>query len=358
MNTKNKKILLLMVFLSMLFCATQLFAEEEAGGAKPDKVVAAVDPSNGQPVYVKELVQSKAEPKSLVDSDNFKIEMAPYSVVEFLGDGSVSMLRGSVYVESKKERKILTPASQYEFIGQLVLSYDYKERSSSGFVMQGQARMQNPHQADHSAMLDKNQGATMVVGDVYPTAVRGLDPKKTAEWLTGYGWGEEKKNFFLKGFPAQGVASRSPALEDVSPEKLATKVGDPMITKEQALVGTNTKLEDYFSSIDTGDDKPHYYEDKLSTTAQLGGDEFKKNQKKKGLDPEDAALIPLPNVRIDTELPKLTVVSPEEQKIYEEQITAPTKVAKKDGKKSGRGLASVLPVKTKKKFCPKYNSSA
>ncbi len=338
---KNKKIFFIITGMCLLG-----LARAEMSNVSNQKKVAAIDSQTGAPVYTKSLLQTKSNSKKYIDSENLQIELAPHSVAELQEDRSFRLLRGSAYGDTKKERSISTPATKFDLVGKMIFSYDYREKSSSGFVLQGQTRMLNPHQADHSAILDKNQGATMVVGDIYPTAVRGLDYKKATDWLAGYGWTQEQRSSFLSDFPAPGVASRKPALEASSPESLAQREGDPIFTKEQALIPSSTKLEDYFAGIETGEEKPHYYEDKLSMDVKVGDDELKKNQKVGRLDPEDAALIPLPNVRIDTDMPTLSVVSTEEQKIYEEKETAPLLV-KKVEKKASRKIASVSIVAKK-----------
>jgi len=335
---------------TILFISTlALFLTAQVVLAKT--VVVAVDAQSGASIYASELITSKKNTRSFVDSENLRIDLAPYSVAEFNEKGVLKLLRGSAYVDSKKERIVTTASSTVEFVGKVLLSYDYKEKSSSSFVISGQARMLNPHQNDQSVLLDKNQGATMVIGDVYPSTVRGLNYQKTTEWLAGYGWNEEQRQGFLKNFPVAGKAgssgkvSRGPALEMDSPEKLAARESDPAPDPEAALISGNTQLQDYFSAIEKGDEKPHYYEDKLSMDVTVGEALAANKNKQSSLDPEDAALIPLPSVRIDTQLPQLMIVSAEEKKHYEEQEFIPVKTAKKE---VNRKLASIPSAESKK----------
>jgi hypothetical protein len=269
--------------------ATQLANAEE-------KAVMAIDGKSAAPIRAGELITVGADPRLVVDRNNVRYEIGPRSVGEFDADGGFRLLRGTVVSESNLERSLRTSGVRVDFVGKLLVSYDHKEKSSSAFVLEGQARMLNPHEESKTIRLDRFRGATMVVGEVYPQLVRQLDFASVDSWLKGYAWSEQRRSTLLKDIPRAGaIAAEAPKSEHL-----------------QAA-----KLEDYFSSIETADEfsQPDYYNRKFADPDQVIADaNAKKSGNGRGMTPEEAALISLPSTKIDMglELP-LQVLSNEEK---------------------------------------------
>lgn len=259
-----------------------VFAFAAQTAAAEGNTVVAVDAKSAAPVSSGELLSTGGEPRVVVDRNNVRYEIGPRSVAEFDSAGSLRLLRGTVVAESSLERSLTTSGAKVDFIGKLLLSYDHKEKSSSAFVLEGQARMVNPHEADKTIRLDRFRGATLVVGEVYPRLVRQLDFASVDSWLKGYAWSADRRAALLKELP-QGTVSSEPA----KPAHLES-----------------AKLEDYFSSIDTADEfnQPDYYNRKFSDPDQTVAEANAKKTNGKSMTPEEAALIALPSTKIDMEL--------------------------------------------------------
>lgn len=254
-------------------------AQPEA--AKAGKVSVAMNAEKGTPVYAGEIFSAGNHTVKLVDKLNAQIELAPYSVVEFAENSDLKLMRGSALVESRGERTMRTSTASLDFNGKVLVSYDHKEKSSSAFVVEGEARMQNPAEEGSGVRLERFRGATLEMGGVLPQLIRQLDLASLSSWMKGYAWPEEKSRQILKGLPAaMNVA------EDSAPTHLE-----------------ETKIEDYFSSIDTDDDsdtQPDYYERKFADPdAVVAEAKSKKSSSSKSMSPEEAALITLPSTKID-----------------------------------------------------------
>jgi hypothetical protein len=259
--------------------ATQVV--EEAAPAAAHRVSVAMNAEKGTPVYAGEIFTVGKNTVRLVDKLNAKVELAPYSVVEFSENADLKILRGSALVESRGERTLRTSTAEVDFNGQVLVSYDHKEKSSSAFVVEGEARMQNPAEDGSSLRLERWRGATLEMGGVLPQLVRQLDLASLESWMTGYAWPEEKRRQVLKNLPAAvNVADQS------APAHLE-----------------ETKIEDYFSSIDTDEDsdtQPDYYERKFADPDALVAEaKLKKPASARSMSPEEAALITLPSTKID-----------------------------------------------------------
>lgn len=239
--------------------------------------VMAVDAKTAKPIEA-ETVTSVPDEKIIVDKKNVRYEFSPKSVFDFQSDGSMRLLRGSVVASSAVERSVFTTSAKIDFIGKLVLSYDHKEKSTSAFVLEGQGRMINPHEADKTLLLDRFRGATMESGEVFPQLIRQLDFASVDEWLKGYAWEKERRVELLRDLP----------------QKIAVETPVPAHLKE-------TKLDDYFAAVEetleeTG--QPEYYDKKFGDQDRVV---MEANQKKsvKLVSPEQAALISLPTNKID-----------------------------------------------------------
>jgi hypothetical protein len=240
--------------------------------------VVAMEPAESTAILTQTILTSKGSARTFIDQRNVKIQMAPHSAGEFTANGEFKLYRGSAYYDSSMSVTTHTTNASVDFVGQVFVTYDYKEKSSSAFVVKGEARVKNPSNAERFIRLEKNQGATMLSGDVYPNMIRGLDITKVDSWLAGYGWSANDRSIMLASVPAQ---------QKTEPERKPAT--------------TDSRLVDYFSSIqaDEDEERPHYYEDKyeLAMTGTLDSNPYKPK-----LAPESAAMIVLPDTKIDKEL--------------------------------------------------------
>lgn len=246
--------------------------------AAPAGPVVALDAAAGRSYREGEMIEAGAKGLSLVDKKNNKIDLSPFTVAEFGEGGAFRLLRGAVVAESRGESFVRTSGARVDYTGRLAVSYDHKESSTSAFVLDGEARVVNAHGEDQSLRLERYRGATMVVGDVMPQLIRQLDVGGVRSWLAGYAWTPERINEYVQAVP----------------EAMATAPAKP--------AGPQAKLEDYFSAIDTAEeeDQPDYYNRKFQDpTAAVAAANQPKSTAPKALTPEEAALIALPNTKID-----------------------------------------------------------
>lgn len=280
--------------------------------------VLAMDAKTGRSYRSGQMLEAGSQPLAIVDRSNNKIELAPHSVAEFRQDSGFRLLRGSALLESRAETTARTSSARVDYRGRLAISYDYKEQSTSAFVIDGEARMVNPHQEEQSLRLERYRGATMVVGQVIPQLIRQLDVGGVREWLAGYAWPEARMQEMLRGMPAAFTAE-----ERVPAERTHVQ---------------SAKLEDYFSTIDTADEsnQPDYYERKFRDPDVAIAESKSRTKTGKSLTPEEAALIALPNTKIDLgfELPPEVLTAEEKQRETERLFRARNHRPK-------RGLASV-----------------
>jgi hypothetical protein len=290
--------------------------------AAQDSPTVAMQALSGKPLKAGEIFTAPDKPLLLVDRANTKIELAPFAVVEFSIEGQMKLLRGSALVEGRGERSLRTSSAQVDFTGRLLVSYDHKDRSTSAFVFEGEGRMVNPHQPDRTLRLERFKGATLEVGGVFPQLIRDLNFATVESWMRGYAWPEALTKELTKELPRESTRSVASA----APAHLS-----------------DTKLEDYFSAIDTADEfsQPDYYEKKFADSDQVAAEANSKKQTGKEISPEEAALISLPNTKIDLEF---EIITPGQKEQELAAILNP---------KSARGLASVpaakkvAPVKAK-----------
>lgn len=259
--------------------ADRAATDEESPAAASKDTVAAMDAVKGRGVHAGELVTAGAEPAVFIGRRNQRVELSPRSVAEFDGNGSPRLLRGSALVESREESAVRTAGARVDYIGKVLVSYDHAEKSTSAFVLDGEARLVNAHRDDSSVRLERYRGATLVVGEILPQLIRQLDVGAVKSWLKGYAWPEARSHAILKEMPGETqVAEREvpPHLRD-------------------------TKIEDYFSSIDTADEfhQPDYYEKKFDDPDKVVAEQNSKKGSGKTLSPEEAALISLPKTKID-----------------------------------------------------------
>lgn len=246
---------------------------------KPRGPVVAMDAEHARSVHAGELITAGAETMTLVGRSNLRVEISPRSVGEFDEAGAFRLLRGSAVVEHSSEASVRTPGAKVEFVGKAIVSYDHAEKSSSAFVLEGEARMVNPHRQDSSLKLARFRGATLVVGDVIPQLVRQLDIGGVNGWLSGFSWPAARRQALLRNMPGEAISSRA----------------------EEPAHLQSVKIEDYFSSIDTADEQqqPDYYERKFDDPDKVVAEANSKQGAGKVLSPEEAALISLPKTQID-----------------------------------------------------------
>ncbi len=289
--------------------------------------VAMREPS-GKPIRAAELFQASNKTEVFVTKKNMRVELAPYSVVELNSDGQVKVLRGSALFDSRYEESVKTTSAVVDLVGKALLSYDHKDRTTSAFVLEGEARMSNPNGKDKSLRLEKFRGASLEIHSVMPQMIRQLDIAALDGWLAGYSWPKEKRTKFLTDLPTQ------------------LSVEDVPIKEHLAEV----KLEDYFSSIETADEfnQPDYYRKKFADPDQVVAEaNAKKADASRPLSPEEAALISLPSTKIDIDMEVLGVAQKQkellrsaEEKQPNRTIASVTKprAAKKAAEKKDNGL--------------------
>jgi len=260
------------MFLTLFFGIAPVAA---ASSKAPTVALVAL---TGKAVEAGKIFTAGSSPVILIDKSNTKIELAPFSVTEFDDTGHMKLLRGSALMESRAERSLRTSSAEIDFTGRVLVSYDHKDRSTSTFVLDGEARMVNPHQNDRSLRLERFRGATLEVGGVVPQLIRQLDFASVEGWMKGYAWPEERSREILKSLPKVMNVAKEPAARHLE----------------------GTKLEDYFSSIETANEheQPDYYDRKF-LDPDVAVAEANSKKEGKTMSPEEAALISLPNTRID-----------------------------------------------------------
>lgn len=251
---------------------------EVASDGKTGPVV-AMDARKGTAVRAGSLVTAGSEPAVFIGRRNQRVELSPRTVAEFDEQGALRLLRGSAVAESRDEAVVRTSGARLDFVGKALVSYDHVEKSTSAFVLEGEARLVNAHRNDSSLRLPRFRGATMVVGEVLPQLIRQLDVGAVQSWLKGYSWPEARRDQLLKEMPGGEQVAKSEA-----PKHL-----------EQA------KIEDYFSSIETADEfhQPDLYDKKFDDPDKVVAEQNSKQGAGKVLSPEEAALISLPKTQID-----------------------------------------------------------
>ena len=290
--------------------------------------VVALNTKSGKSVKEGDLIDAGPHVLALTDRDNRKFELSPHSVASF-ENGGFRLLRGSALAESSRESVLRTGSARIDFVGKVAMSYDFKEHSTSAFVLEGEARMVNPGSETQSLRLERFRGAALEVGEVLPRLIRSLDVGGVKEWLEGYAWPDENVVEMLKGMP-EALAVETPR----AASHLAT-----------------TRLEDYFSAVDGPEElgAPDYYEKKFQDPDQsMAEAKNKKSSGNKSMSPESAALIALPNTGINLGFdlpPEVISADQKEKEVWEAMLKNPPKkrapASVKPSKRGARGPASV-----------------
>jgi hypothetical protein len=287
--------------------------------AQASSGTAAMD-AKGKSLPAGEVISNGHEVRELVARDNTRLEAAPKAVFEFTEEGKIKLFRGSLLVENEKETSLLTSGGKVDFNGKAIVSFDAKSKSTSVFVLEGEARLVSPTEKAHSIRMQRFQGATLELGDVLPQLTSQLELSGLKSWLKGYAWPETKVNDLLASLPHV-----LPRAHDSTPAHIA-----------------DTKLEDYFSSIDTEDDSQHqptYYEEKFKDPDIAMLEAKSRIEGARVMSPEEAALISLPSTKIETGLEFLSAAK------KKDEVAGMT-----DGraKAKGRSLASIKSASPKK----------
>ncbi len=249
--------------------------------------VAMREPS-GKAIRAKEIFQAANQTEIFVTRKNLRVELAPFSVVELDEEGDLKLLRGSALFETKVPQTVRTSSATLDIVGRALASYDHKERASSAFVLEGESRISNANGKDKSLRLERFQGASLEIHSVMPQMIRQLDVAALDQWLTGYSWPKNRRTDFFQSIPAKLSVEQNTVKEHLA----------------------EVKLEDYFSSIETADEfqQPNYYQQKFADPDQVVAEaNAKKADASRPLSPEEAALIALPNTRIDIDMEILGV---------------------------------------------------
>jgi hypothetical protein len=291
--------------------------EQRYVSKEPQPTVAMREPS-GKPIRANELFNGSSKPEVFVTKNNMRVELAPYSVIEINSDGELKIMRGSALVETRNQQSLKTSSAVVDVLGRSIVSYDHKERSTSAFVLDGEARMVNPSGKDKSLRLERFHGASLEIHAVMPQLIRQLEIESLDSWLSGYSWPKKERAKMLSGVPD---------LINVSEVKVKDHLAE-------------VRLEDYFSSIETADEfhQPEYYQNKFADPDKVVAEaNATKSDATKPLSPEEAALIALPNTKIDIDMEMLG--SAERQKEMVKKIENPSE--------QGRKIASVDTPKMK-----------
>jgi hypothetical protein len=279
--------------------------------------VAMREPS-GKPIKANELFNGSSKPEVFVTKTNMRVELAPYSVIEISSEGKLKIMRGSALIETRDQQTLKTSSADVDVLGRSIISYDHKERTTSAFVLNGEARIINPSGKDKSLRLERFQGASLEIHAVMPQLIRQLEIESLDGWLSGYSWPKQKRADMLSGVPD---------VIDVSGAKVKDHLAE-------------VRLEDYFSSIDTADEfnQPEYYQKKFADPDKVVAEaNASKSDATRPLSPEEAALIALPNTKIDIDMEILG--SADRQKEMVQKAS--------DSESEGRKIASVETPKKK-----------
>lgn len=276
-----------LVYGLVLLSAVALAEEASKTDAKGE-IIVALEEASKAPIKSGMLLTTGSREKNLIDRENMKITLGPQSVAEFNGKGVFRLLRGSAYLEAPTERQFYTVNATVSFAGRLLVSFDHVEKSTSTFVLAGEARVQNPFEQDRTIVISRHQGSSLVTGEVYPNLVRGLDLAQVDEWLKGYHWNTGRRNVFLRDVP------KADELRTLIAEKVQEMKAEE--SPEGRVGQKQNPLSDYFASIyeaPTAPEEHQEYQAVEPTKAKVA-----QKDPEVVLSPEHAAIIPLPETQI------------------------------------------------------------
>jgi len=273
---------------------------------------AAID-RNGKSLSVQDLVNAGSEGLEGVSLNDTRFHASPLTMFEFNNAGNPKLFRGLIFVENEKEAMIETTGSKIDFRGSAIVSYDAKIKSTSIFVLSGEARISAQLGENRSLRLERFQGATLEAGESLPSLTRQLGLADLKSWMGGYKVSEAKISQVLEGVPN----AIDPKKENL-PEHLA-----------------KVKLEDYFSSIDVADEhsQPDYYDQKFKDPDIVMLEQSLKQSKRKTLNPEEAAMIALPNTKIDLGFDVISVAEQDRERMQAKEPIVNRKLASVEKKK-------------------------
>lgn len=283
---------------------------------------AAID-KNGKSLQVQDLLNAGADGMEGVSLNDTRFQASPLTMFEFNSAGNPKLFRGLIFVENDKEAVIETTGSKIDFRGSAIISYDAKIKSTSVFVLSGEARITADVGEDRSLRLERYQGATLEAGESMPSLTRQLGLGDLKSWMNGYRVSESKVSQVLESVPN----AFNPKKENL-PEHLA-----------------KVKLEDYFSSIDVADEysQPDYYDQKFKDPDIVMLEQNLKQNKRKTLNPEEAALIALPNTKIDLGFDVLSIAEQDKERMLAKEPVVNRKLASVEKKKKIEKKKAVKP---------------
>lgn len=249
--------------------------------------VQAIDAASGQAVPAESIVTSPRDASRVfVGTNNTRVELAAGGSGFFDAEGMFQLVRGSAVVDSAAGTTVRTVNAAISLTGKAIFSYDFREESTSAFVVFGQAKLENRANPDSKRTLARHQGATLVTGDFYPTVLRNLDFTKADAWLTRYGWSQAKRAELLHGLPDGADARQLASLTEHNQEK-------SRVSRE---------LASYFPVASPREEGPRKYESDYTSSAMRGQEhseveaKLAKGEEIEIISPEQAAVIVLPEI--------------------------------------------------------------
>lgn len=287
--------------------------DSSAARGKTGNIV-AVETQSQTGISTGMILTTGSQEKRFVDNQNMKIVLAPQSVAEFSGQGVFRLMRGSAYLDSNKvERRVNSTNAGINFNGRVLMTFDHREHSTSCFVIVGEAKMLNLYEAERTIPVSKNQGASLVTGEIYPTLVRGLNLADAEDWLKGYNWSTVRRKEFLRELT-----------QTVEMTKMAENAKEKPSADEEDVYQPGAKpnpLADYYTTIYEQQNIPNKHEE-YKEVLETKKEEVVKKDPDFVMSPEQAAVVPLPDTKISTEFSN--ILSEEEYRTEEKMPPAPT----------------------------------
>lgn len=273
-------------------------ATKSSYASKSDKPVVAMNTAAKTAVREDELIETRHEMKLYVDTENQNIQLGRFAVGKFHKAGTFRLVRGSAYARSVQTAMVQTANVMVAYTGTILVSYDFREQTSSVVVIDGTARMYNLHQSDRVLNLKRSQGGEQKIADVYPVRIKDLTQAKINRWLANYHWPKAFRDVFVRQFP-----------EKLTKRHLASNTE---VLKDDYKKAKTEELETFFTTIVPGDDDDHpdYYERQYGIVPMKGRKQTEVDRKvEKGevvseISPEEAANFTFrPQMTIDLGLP-------------------------------------------------------
>lgn len=260
-------------------------------GSTPTSSVKAIRADTGKAIAVDTLINNPESTSiEFIDERNQRVELGPRSSASFAENGDFQLLRGSAILSSKETRETTTANAKITYQGKLIISYDYRERASSGFVLLGSATIQNAETGEGGVALTQNQGASLLSGSFYPSLLRNLDFTQVNSWLERYGWSEKHRQEIAEIVPSAEKRNRLQAMEAGGKQSFAKS-------------HFGRELASYFPIVEDSSPKPAGKYERNFNSSELRGQAhtsieaaIHNNEEIEILTPEQAAVIVLPDL--------------------------------------------------------------